>query len=363
MLHRTVPSPKGTLSLHEVLQLTDVYLENASRANSNNVALVLCHNAEVALTQAKTPSKKESIASDADEQVLREKIAAAYYNLGKLLESHGYKDEAEAFFKKCKKWGIVSSTNDASPANLSPDGSTNQLIQSKDFAIVTPNIFPKNLDLPTINFKLPEPDSRLIDTNQLACCLALLQNYQSPDDVLGTIACDWIQLVKSDQDECDRLQSLATDVIRAFKRDEFKDAKAVAEVILLAPILEKSDFRYLLKEFHSGIEQSTLLDVYQLEGLAQLIQGADASYLDADDLVKVLALLSTRLQGTHRQSPQHLYQLTLAVSNVLDAMADADVNGLDRETTHEPLKLYLDGLQGSADPYLVYQAAYAYQAL
>jgi hypothetical protein len=105
MLHRTVPSPKGTLSLHEVLQLTDVYLESASRVNSNNVALVLCHNAEVALTLAKSPSKKETTASDADEQVFRGKIAAAYYNLGKLLEGHGYKDEAETFYKKCKKWG------------------------------------------------------------------------------------------------------------------------------------------------------------------------------------------------------------------------------------------------------------------
>jgi hypothetical protein len=170
-------------------------------------------------------------------------------------------------------------------------------------------------------------------------------------------------MIKNEPDEHERLKVLATDVIRAFKRDEIKDTKAVAEVIYLAPVLEKDDFRYLLKEFHVGIEQSSLLNVHQLEGLAQLIQGADTCYLDADDLVKVLSLLSTRLQGTHHQSPQHLYQLTLAVSNVLDAMADAEVKGLDRETIHEPLLSYLDGLKKSSDPYLVYQAAYAYQAL
>jgi hypothetical protein len=44
-------------------------------------------------------------------------------------------------------------------------------------------------------------------------------------------------------------------------------------------------------------------------------------------------------------------------------MADTDVKGLDREKVHEPLSLYLEELKKSSDPYMVYQAAYAYQAL
>jgi hypothetical protein len=58
-----------------------------------------------------------------------------------------------------------------------------------------------------------------------------------------------------------------------------------------------------------------------------------------------------------------MHQLTLAVSHVLDAMADTNVTGLDRETLHEPLSTYLGELKNSSDPFLVYQAAYAYQAL
>jgi len=68
----------------------------------------------------------------------------------------------------------------------------------------------------------------------------------------------------------------------------------------------------------------------------------------------------TRLRDTHQQST---HQLTVAVSHVLDAMADASVKGLSRETIHEPLSAYLDGLKRSVDPYLMFQAAYAYQAL
>ncbi|KAF9343519.1 hypothetical protein BGX34_006655, partial [Mortierella sp. NVP85] len=44
-------------------------------------------------------------------------------------------------------------------------------------------------------------------------------------------------------------------------------------------------------------------------------------------------------------------------------MADTKVKGLDREKLHEPLALYLSEIKDVSDPYLVYQAAYAYQAL
>jgi hypothetical protein len=44
-------------------------------------------------------------------------------------------------------------------------------------------------------------------------------------------------------------------------------------------------------------------------------------------------------------------------------MAGTNVNGLDREKLHAPLISYLERLKKDSDPYLVYQASYAYQAL
>jgi len=73
--------------------------------------------------------------------------------------------------------------------------------------------------------------------------------------------------------------------------------------------------------------------------------------------------LSTRLQETFQKSPQHIYELTITVSRVLDAMADINIEGLDRVKLHEPLLSYLDRLKADKDPYIVYQAAYAFQAL
>jgi len=211
--------------------------------------------------------------------------------------------------------------------------------------------------------RLPEPDERLNNTQQLVCCLGLLKAAQSVDITFSSIAHDWLQTVQKDTDEQDRLRGMVPDIIRAFKRERIKDARVVAEAVCLAPVLNKEEFHDLLSEFYSRIDHSGLLDIPKLEGLAQLIQDADLGHLSADDLIKILGLLSSRLMDTHQQSSQHMYQLTMAVSHVLDAMADTKVTDLDREKLHEPLSSYLSGLRKSSDPFLVYQAAYAYQAL
>lgn len=235
--------------------------------------------------------------------------------------------------------------------------------QPRNVAKVSANIFVENLPPPKVVFKPLEADERLDSTPQLVCCLGLLQASQSPDDILDPVARKWWRAVEKDVEERERLHGMATEIIRAFKQNDIKDAKAVAEVVCLAPVLGGGPFRILLQEFFSGIDHSKLLNFYHLEGLAQVIQGADPGHLQSDDLIKILELLSDRLLNTHEDSTDHMHQLTLAVSNVLDAMAETSVTGLDREKLHEPLSAYLKGFQGSKDPFMVYQAAYAHQAL
>ena len=235
--------------------------------------------------------------------------------------------------------------------------------QRRNAAIISSYICAKNVSPPVADFKLPESAERLSSTPQLVFCLSLLQDFRSSDDISDPEARQWFEATMKDADEQERLHTTATEVIRAFKRDEIKDAKVVAEVVCLAPVLNKDTFNGLLREFYSGIDNSGLLNYHQVEGLAQLIQGADPGHLSADDLVKILGLLSTRLRDTHQQSTDYIHQLTMAVSHVLDAMADTKVTGLDREKLHEPLSIYLKEMQESKETYLVYQAAYAYQAL
>ncbi|KAK3824942.1 MAG: hypothetical protein J3Q66DRAFT_364804 [Benniella sp.] len=260
-----------------------------------------------------------------EHRTLHEGIAKAYYDLGRLLDAAMSSSQANPF-KDDTQAGPVDTpvVNQTSPLALtiwSKEGS--------NAATMPQHVFPPNVRPPCVDFIPPEPDTRLNYTRQPTCCLGLLRASPEAEEILDVTARNWLRVTKNEQDERDRLKALVTDVIRAFKRDEFKNANAVTEVVYLEPILESDDFRYLLKEFYSGIDQSGLLDIHQLEGLAQLIQGADPGYIDSDDLVKILGLLSTRLRDTHHQSTTHLYQLTMAVSRVLDAMADTEVKGLD----------------------------------
>jgi len=83
----------------QALELANVYLENAQKAKDPYLALVLCHDTEVSLSQADKASKGFEV------QVMREGVASAYGNLGKLLDRHGRRDEAQACHKKAGRLG------------------------------------------------------------------------------------------------------------------------------------------------------------------------------------------------------------------------------------------------------------------
>ncbi|KAF9357446.1 hypothetical protein BGX34_009364 [Mortierella sp. NVP85] len=370
----SVPSSPGPSTPQHFLDLANIYLEQSFNAKDPVVALELCRNTEDSLLKVKTTK-------GANDQG----IAFAYFGLGKRLEFLAHFDGAKAIFKKAEKiGGIKCSNHDPPPNNYRPSliaqtlGGTSHSVAggsqnvgstgSSQFDQQQSNttfahIFTENVGPPIVEHRLPKPDERLNNTPQLVYCLDLLKAAQSPDNTFKPTAHAWLQTVQKDKEEKDRLHAMAADIIRAFKMEEIKDTKAVAEVVCLAPVLNKEEFLDLLREFYSGIENSGPLNIPQLEGLAQLIQGADLGHLSADDLVKILDLLNTRLTDTHQQSSEHMYQLTMAVSHVLDAMADIKVTDLAREKLHDPLSSYLNELKKSSDPFLVYQAAYAYQAL
>ncbi|KAG0240225.1 hypothetical protein BGX31_002158, partial [Mortierella sp. GBA43] len=221
---------------------------------------------------------------------------------------------------------------------------------------------PDDTGPPTKEFKAPGTYEPLEDTPQLVYCLRLLQTSQKIDDIEGAATRDWLRSVKMNLGEQGRLKRLAKDVIGEFTRDDVKDAAAVAEVVLLAPVLEKADLRSLLNQFYLRIGQPGLLEFHQIEGLARVIQSTPKKCI-SDDLDKTIKLLSDRLRNTHDQSVDSIFKLTQAVSNVLDAMVNVEVQIKDSEALQKPLSSYLERLRKSGNPYMSFQAAYACQAL
>jgi hypothetical protein len=93
-----ISSPRGSLSLHQVLDLANVYLDNARKAQDPSIALVLCHDTEVSLSHVKR-------AKHTEDKAMREGIAMVYIGLGDLLNNQDHPEEAKAFYKKSEKWG------------------------------------------------------------------------------------------------------------------------------------------------------------------------------------------------------------------------------------------------------------------
>jgi hypothetical protein len=101
MFGSIVSSPRGSLSPQKALELANVYLETAFNTTDSDIALVLCHDTEVSLSQAKKSARHDKNAT------VTKAIATAYISLGKLLESRGHVDGAQASFNKAEKLGYV----------------------------------------------------------------------------------------------------------------------------------------------------------------------------------------------------------------------------------------------------------------
>ncbi|KAF9994208.1 hypothetical protein BGZ79_001035 [Entomortierella chlamydospora] len=348
---------KHALSASQSLELIQFLLSNA-RDKEPPIRFVLCNYAKALLESMKEIVKRTSIDNKDGNQSLREGIASAYLDHANLVADLGHPDQAQTSRRKADKWGGPGIKKDAAPP-------VKQASKAMDIATLPSSIFPNDVSPFTTRWTFPELDGRMTDTPQLVSCLSLLKQDSDglPEEMFERAARKWLNETAENMDERARLEALATDLIRAFTRDEIKDRKVITEVLCLVPVLEEEDVRFLLRHFLNNIEGSNILDIGALRGLAQLLRTAAPGYLHAQDLIKVLGPMSTRLQETHTQSPDQIFELTVAVSSVLDAMADTKVAGLDREGLHEPLLAFLRNLQKSEDPQLRYYAAYAFQGL
>ncbi|KAG0314343.1 hypothetical protein BGZ97_009366 [Linnemannia gamsii] len=235
------------------------------------------------------------------------------------------------------------------------------------------DIFPENLQKPTIKTELPHLQQRIERTAQLVYCNTLLLQDSPPPPTsetgkeavvyfvdtpqgppLDKVELDWLDVTKKDPMEADRLRWLANRMVEKFVADINNDSANVGEIVSLGSVLAKEPYRKLLSTLIKEFEDTPILNVDILQGLVQLLQAAPSGYLISDDLIKILSII---------RSTEYSYHLTLAVSRILDVMADHKVQDLDRVLEHEPLSAVLSGLKGSSDPYLMYQACYAFQAL
>ncbi|KAF9387857.1 hypothetical protein BGX21_000447, partial [Mortierella sp. AD011] len=360
MLRNLFSSQTNNLSPEETLELANKHLELARKEDDIAKRLEVINRAKSLLKDTENIFASKNV----KDPTLSEGIANAYHEHGRLLNDLGHHSKAKKSHNKAEKWGYVEvvDRNDGSSHPLGKND-TGKPTPNKDVMQIQQKIFDQNITPPVAKYALPKPNELVTSTPQLAYCLSLLHPSMISVEGLDQSERDWLQDGTIDFDEKERLLKMATDLVRAFAQDELKKPDVVAEVVSLAAVLVPDDFRGLLQAFVDGIDQSMLLETHLLNGFSQLIRNAPQGCVDTDDLVKILKLLNARLKNTHKQSARHTYRLASTISQVLDSMVDCQVKGLSREQLHEPLSDYLKELQQNPDPYLVYQAAYAYQAL
>ncbi|KAF9932380.1 hypothetical protein BGZ67_004765, partial [Mortierella alpina] len=287
---------------------------------------------------------------------------------------------------KIRDAGAASTHIDSAFSSLKVDSSQTGSQLTIDTSKACLDIFSENVGRTSSGITLPRLDARIDSTSQLALCISLLPRntiFSSPheglertsdsDPITNAVRSvpadgaeqEWIEAIDQDPLKQERIRWLGSRIVEEFVKDAVKNPVAVSEVILLGSVLDQALYRKLLNCFIEELSTSALLDLELLQGLVQLVQSASPTYLDADDLIKILSFLRKCLEDTHQQSSEHQYHLTLAVSRLLDVMAEPEhkVSDLPRVEEKEPLASVLSGLQSSSDPYLMYQALYAFQAL
>ncbi|KAF9345755.1 hypothetical protein BGX26_002771 [Mortierella sp. AD094] len=395
----TLPSPiRSAHSPQTLLEVARSQLENARNTTDNEVALAFCDEVKASVNRIKRAMKGPRAFESPEGQYVRDQIVTIFRERADVLEKLGHRDRAQASIKKAEKWEKLQTVQERrnstqrfskliaygqifkSRDSSSRDNSSADLVDlnalangdvqpqpQRDIIEIPPEIFP--MDTPKImpTYVLPEPDGHFTSIRQLVHCIQLLPTDPTTAEEfflrLDEPERTWARETAENQEERARLQHMVEALVSAFITDELKKQETVAEVVSLGPVLGKDLYRTLLMSFIDTIKASVLLHVHLVEGLAKLIKFAAPGYLCQDDLIKILTELGIRLKGTHAQSTEKIYGLTLAMSHVLDAMADSQVKDLSREVLHVPLSGYLNELKRSPDPYLVFQAAYAYQAL
>ncbi|KAF9084975.1 hypothetical protein BGX29_002249, partial [Mortierella sp. GBA35] len=248
--------------------------------------------------------------------------------------------------------------------------------------------FSHNVPKPVFRVALPKAEDRFTSTLQLAFGQHLLSKYPLPSVptsgllvtsgnyvqelalVLDEAEEAWRSDVGKDSVEQDRVRWLITRVATEFINCTNKDAESIAEVVLLSSVFDPKICHRVISSLVGQLESEGLLDIYLLQGLMQLIQEASPGSLIDDDLVRILRVLREQLTKTYKAlgnaehaASNHIYQLSTIVCRVLDAMMEGVIRGLNRAEDHKPLLDLLVELKGSPDPYLKFQASYAWQAL
>ncbi|KAF9285491.1 hypothetical protein BGZ88_009509, partial [Linnemannia elongata] len=225
----------------------------------------------------------------------------------------------------------------------------------------------KNARRPTVNPQVPTTDLKdITSTLQLVYCITLLlrnsesafhgESVQKPAD-LSKKEDRWLRGAKEDPEIQKYLCSLTSMMVKVFVDARSQCPDLVAEIVLLGPVLNPSDYHTLLSHFIRTLNHACWQNIECLRGMIQLVQSASPGVLTDGHVDKILTAIRVHLQVTTRED----HNLVFAVTKVLEVMASGMVKDLDRQRDYRPLLHVLHAMSNKNES-LEFQVECARQA-
>ncbi|BBE08560.1 WD40 repeat-containing protein [Mycoavidus cysteinexigens] len=171
-----------------------------------------------------------------------------------------------------------------------------------------------------------------------------------------------------------QLYLLAREVIERFGKRAGKDWECIREAIALSVVPHVDSYKSLIFHAVGGLsaEKQLPLNMPLAQGLALMVRQCPPSLLkkeggiSSDTWTSILNVLLERLKIVHKGDTQHVHQLLQTISQLLDAMVQAGVAGINRTRLQKPLYDLLrdeEILNPNKDLELTWQIRYAREAL
>ncbi|KAH3742964.1 NB-ARC domain protein [Pelomyxa schiedti] len=138
------------------------------------------------------------------------------------------------------------------------------------------------------------------------------------------------------------LRRLAIEIVGQFGNAPVKTKAMVDDVVSLSRVEDREVVQVLLDVFVSQIDHDPLLQVYMLEGLACILSEALTEFIPADQIVKTLNVITSKLKDLHaqQQNAERIYDTLRAVNRVLRAMWATGVCAISKEDKNSTLGVF-----------------------
>ncbi|OQE02798.1 hypothetical protein PENVUL_c038G00723 [Penicillium vulpinum] len=172
---------------------------------------------------------------------------------------------------------------------------------------------------------------------------------------------------KTSQREAKALTALKSEMLVLFKHNP--GSLYWKEAMLLSPVTDSAEFNDLIYAFAKSITKGTAdetpIDRDLLRCFAGCLRWGHHAIPRSEQIFgSILPGLSKHLISSNNQSRlRDSYLLTQTIGTLLDAMVDCKIEGLDRESLHEPLVKKLKDLKDHDESRMAQAARYALQAL